>query len=237
MENEALQGLDFFSKNPRYITDEAKEKLIKLTAELGDISGIVIDINSKQFIGGNQRSDILDLKGHIENVEWVKEYDTPTKQGTLKVGFFTDARTGEEFNVRLVDWTPEQCDIANLAANYAGGETDLTKLMSNFDSKTVLATINESKFRTMVQSLEDKVALIGFLSESKVEEELAPPADASYYDSFFTDVEPNKESPPQGFFQQIILEYSGEDYRKMMEYFNNRKGKSKEEIVFESLGL
>lgn len=236
MEDQVLQGLNFFSKNPRYITSEAKEKLIKLTAELGDISGIVIDINSKQFIGGNQRSDILDLKGHIENVEWVIEYEAATEQGTLKVGFFTDPRTEERFNVRLVDWTPEQCDIANLAANYAGGTSDLDKLLRSFSSENVLKVFDLEKLKSLPDTIDTQLLLGEFIQTHfpQQEEGVLPPSLSDSFDDFFNEADSSSSEKPNS--QSIVLTYSFEDYEKVKQKFQEIGG-SKEQIVFNLLGL
>ena len=44
-----------YHKNPRKITDAQKKALERDLKELGDLSGIVHDVNSDEIIGGNQR--------------------------------------------------------------------------------------------------------------------------------------------------------------------------------------
>lgn len=57
--------------------------------------------------------------------------------------------------------------------------------------------------------------------------------DSDDLDDFFNE---DDEPEPKDQKQKIVLEYSDEDYNKVIEEFNSRKG-SKEQIVFELLGL
>ena len=141
-----------FEGNPRYITRERFTKLSHLMLELGDCSGIIIDRNTNSFVGGNRRNEILGVNMEGARVEWAQEYDEPTATGTLKVGYIFDPRNGEPFNLRLVDWTREQCEIANLAANYAGGQTDFDKLFgqNNFNDDTFLKVFSKNQFDGML---------------------------------------------------------------------------------------
>jgi hypothetical protein len=54
------------SQEPRQITTKQMTMLAHDLAELGDLSGIVHDLNTDELIGGNQRSKIFRLGvGHI----------------------------------------------------------------------------------------------------------------------------------------------------------------------------
>ena len=123
-----------YNKNPRKIS---KKQLIELEAnlkELGDISGIVHDLNSGEIIGGNQRTKVLNIQDC--EIEIVKEFETPTEQGTVALGFVV--WQGERFNYRKVLWTPEQCEKANVTANKMGGTWDFDVLKEHFNQDKLL---------------------------------------------------------------------------------------------------
>jgi len=48
-----------YHKNPRKISDKQLKEMEAWMEELGDLSGIVVDLNSNEIIGGNQRSKII----------------------------------------------------------------------------------------------------------------------------------------------------------------------------------
>lgn len=50
-----------YHKNPRKISADQLEQLKANIEELGDLSGIVHDLNSDEIISGNQRSKIIDI--------------------------------------------------------------------------------------------------------------------------------------------------------------------------------
>jgi hypothetical protein len=50
-----------YHKNPRRISDKQQGDLATWLLELGDLSGIVHELNSDEIIGGNQRSKIFDI--------------------------------------------------------------------------------------------------------------------------------------------------------------------------------
>ena len=126
--------MELYSKNPRQITDKQYTQLKEWLEELGDLSGIVHDLNSDEIVGGNQRSRVID----INNCELVIEHqhETPDSQGTVGMGYviWNDKRYG----YRQVRWTPEQCDKANIVANKAGGEWDWDILANEFDLDDLL---------------------------------------------------------------------------------------------------
>lgn len=113
--------------------------------DLGDLSGIVIDVTSGEIVGGNQRNKIIGVDSNLAEIQWAVEYDQPTEAGTLKLGYVTLQTTGEKFNIRLVQWDEKQCEIANLAANYAGGSTDYDKLLGGHFKRDNLAHVFSDK--------------------------------------------------------------------------------------------
>jgi hypothetical protein len=150
----------YYEGNPRRISAKQYERLRQDLAGLGDLGGIVHDLNSDQVIGGNQRTRALGLL--IRKPVIVKQYDPPTKTGTVAEGYFEI--DGERFAYRAVRWTPEQCAAANIKANLDGGSWDFDALAGwdvgelqawGFDSET-LATWNDdaANLRTML-SIED----------------------------------------------------------------------------------
>lgn len=106
-----------YHKNPRHITDDRKRELEKNMLELGDISGIVHDLNTGEIISGNQRSKIINL----EECEVVisEEYKEPTKQGTVAIGHVIWQE--QKFNYRAVRWNDAQREKANITANALTG--------------------------------------------------------------------------------------------------------------------
>jgi len=118
-----------YHKNPRTLTKKQFELLKRDLQELGDLSGVVHDINSDEIISGNQRSEIFDVNSC--RIEIIKEYKEPTKTGTVAEGFIY--YKDERFSYRKVDWTPEQCEKANIVANKAGGSWDMDTLANMFD--------------------------------------------------------------------------------------------------------
>ena len=74
-----------YSKNPRKISERQLQELESFLRELGDLSGVVHDLNSDQIIGGNQRSKVFD----INQCEIVLEHKMkrPDSQGTVALGY------------------------------------------------------------------------------------------------------------------------------------------------------
>lgn len=115
-----------YHANPRHMTAKQDKLLTAHLRELGDLGGIVHDLNSGEIIGGNQRVRIMaDGKATID-----KTYDTPTPTGTVAEGYVL--WQGERYAYRQVRWTPEQCAKACIVANHDGGSWDMDRL-ANFD--------------------------------------------------------------------------------------------------------
>lgn len=123
-----------YHKNPRTLTKKQFELLKRDLIELGDLSGIVFDVNSQEIIGGNQRSRVFDLKPEMITI--AERFPTPTKTGTVALGY-VDFQ-GERFNYREVNWTTRQCEKANIVANKAGGSWDMDKLANEFNVDDLL---------------------------------------------------------------------------------------------------
>lgn len=123
-----------YHKNPRKITPGELSDLRTWLAELGDISGIVHDLNTDEIITGNQRSGIFEILGNGTDpmIEIIDQYDSPDEQGTVAIGYIV--WEGKRYNYRQVRWTPEQCEKANIIGNHAGGEFDFDKLLRDFDA-------------------------------------------------------------------------------------------------------
>lgn len=120
-----------YSKNPRKITDAQLEQLKSNIKELGDLSGIVHDLNTDEIISGNQRSKVININEC--EIEIVKKYDEPNEQGTIAFGFVIFEN--QRLNYRQVRWNEKQREKACVTANALGGEFDYKILQSEFDTE------------------------------------------------------------------------------------------------------
>lgn len=120
-----------YSKNPRKITDAQLEQLKSNIKELGDLSGIVHDLNTDEIISGNQRSKVININEC--EIEIVKKYDKPNEQGTIAFGFVIFEN--QRLNYRQVRWNEKQREKACITANALGGEFDYKILQSEFDTE------------------------------------------------------------------------------------------------------
>lgn len=136
MREVTIKGAKTFENNPRKITEEKLEQLSDSMHSLGDISGIVYNRRSGQFVGGNQRSKVLGLtqKGAFK-ATLVEENKTPDEFGTVAVGFVMLG--GSRFAFRIVDWPEKKEQFANIAANKMGGEWDVD-LLGHWDKDLLL---------------------------------------------------------------------------------------------------
>lgn len=108
-------------RNPRKITEKRLAALGESLREYGDLSCIVHNEVSDQLVGGNQRSKVINPNAVITIL---KEFDSPTDQGTVAWGIIEDPDTGPMF-YRRVRWDEMKERMANLKANHEGGEDDL----------------------------------------------------------------------------------------------------------------
>lgn len=119
-----------YHKNPRVISDDDLDDLRRWLEELGDLSGVVHDLNSDEIIGGNQRGRVFDINQcEIVLVEGPHE---PDGQGTVAHGFVV--WQGARYAYRQVRWTARQAEKANIVANQAGGDWDAVILASEFQA-------------------------------------------------------------------------------------------------------
>jgi len=123
-----------YHKNPRQITGKQYGDLERWLRELGDLSGIVHDLNSDEIIGGNQRSRVFDVNKC--QVELSGEPHEPDEQGTVAHGFIV--WEGKRYAYRQVRWDARQCEQANIVANKAGGGWDFDTLANNFELDDLL---------------------------------------------------------------------------------------------------
>lgn len=152
--------MKFYNKNPRRITLKQLEQLKANIQELGDLSGIVHDLNTDEIISGNQRSKVIDINKC--EVVITEKYDTPNQQGTVAWGYVIFE--GQKLNYRQVRWDERQREKTNITANALGGDwdydilkrdfriSDLTEwglddIEKAFDVKKERKEINEDKFK------------------------------------------------------------------------------------------
>lgn len=119
-----------YGKNPRKITKKQLEQLKANIEELGDLSGIVHDLNSDEIISGNQRSKVIDINKC--DIQITEKYDKPNQQGTVAWGYVIFE--GQKLNYRQVRWDERQREKANITANALGGDWDYDILEDKFDS-------------------------------------------------------------------------------------------------------
>ena len=193
-----------YHKNPRTRDPEDRKALESNMRELGDLGGIIIDVNSGELIGGNFRSEIMDLKA--EDVSITDKYEEPTETGTIAWGYVEFE--GDRFQVSLVDWTPEQCERANITANSMGGDWDKDILKAEWDR--------------------DQIEEWGVPTENWNEDEPFEEADYS---------EKNKELDLDEYEDKILvkLDFSFEEHEFFQAQIS-RYGASKEQAVLTLLG-
>lgn len=123
-------ALKEYKHNPRKITSEQLEKLKRNVEELGDLSGIVHDLNTGEIISGNQRSKAIDIRKC--EIVLTEKYPDPTAEGTVAWGYVI--WEGQRLNYREVRWNAAQRKKANITANSLGGEWDWDILSAEFDA-------------------------------------------------------------------------------------------------------
>ncbi len=129
-----------YHKNPRRITKKRHERLTDTLVRLGDLGGIVHNLETDEVIGGNQRMTVFrDSEPVI-----VEQYDQPDEQGTVAHGFIV--WRGKRYAYRQVRWDEATTEEANIAANVGAGTWDWDALSGwdadnlqqwGFDSETL----------------------------------------------------------------------------------------------------
>lgn len=123
-----------YHKNPRQITKKQFADLQDSLRRLGDLSGIVHDLNSDEIIGGNQRMDVFDVKS--AQIELTEKFDQPDEQGTVARGFVI--WQDKKYTYRAVMWDDKTREEANIRANKAGGSWDFDMLANEFEIPDLL---------------------------------------------------------------------------------------------------
>jgi hypothetical protein len=121
-------------RNPRTISDPQLAALKAAMIEFGDLSGLIVNRQSGNMIGGHQRVKILaDLP-----VTVVQRFDPPTQRGTVAEGFVEYG--GERFIYREVVWNETREKAAMIAANKHGGDFEADLL------STLLQELKDENF-------------------------------------------------------------------------------------------
>lgn len=174
-----------YSKNPRKITDAQLEQLKLNIQELGDLSGIVHDLNTDEIISGNQRSKVININEC--EIEIVKKYDEPNEQGTIAFGFVIFEN--QRLNYRQVRWNEKQREKACITANALGGEFDYDILLENWD-------ISELE-NWGIKDLENKIE-----SEDKEKKEIKDLSE-QLQPTYKLEIECSDESELQSLYEEI----------------------------------
>lgn len=131
-----------YKNNPRLITTTQYGDLTKSLKRLGDISGIVHDVETDEIICGNQRMAAIGFDDTCIRI--VKKYETIQPDKTIAIGFIE--KDDIVLNYRAVIFTESERAIASLSANKMGGTFDESKFKC-FDSDV----IDELGFKQDVQ--------------------------------------------------------------------------------------
>lgn len=123
-----------YHKNPRQITRKQMDNLGQWLSELGDLSGIVHDLNTDEIIGGNQRGRVFNVNEC--EVELTAGPHEPDGQGTVAHGFIV--WKGNRYAYRQVRWNARQAEKANIVANKSGGSWDFDLLANEFDADELI---------------------------------------------------------------------------------------------------
>lgn len=130
-----IKSLKNYSNNPRILSEKQHELLKRDLLELGDLSGIIHDLNSGEIVGGNQRVNIF-KEFPDPKITISERFDSPTGTGTVAHGYVE--LNGEKYSYREVRWTTEQCQKANIVANKAGATWDFDVLAKAFEKANLL---------------------------------------------------------------------------------------------------
>ena len=107
-----------YHRNPRRITKKRYDRLTDTLSRLGDLGGIVHNLETDEVIGGNQRMTVFKNGEPVV----VEAYDQPDEQGTVAHGFVI--WQGKKYAYRQVRWDEQTAAEANIAANLGAGDWD-----------------------------------------------------------------------------------------------------------------
>ena len=141
-----------YHKNPRQITVKQFDNLADTLARLGDLSGVVHELNTDEIIGGNQRIKVFGIEKC--EIELTQTFDVPDAQGTVALGYIV--WEGKRYAYRQVRWDARMAEEANIVANRAGGDWDYDILANEFNTEDLLAWgFEERDFRIDSASMID----------------------------------------------------------------------------------
>jgi hypothetical protein len=125
MDQQSIDKALKYEHNPRTITDRERALLDEHLREFGDLSGIVYCTRNRAYVGGNQRSDIMDGA----RIEIVERHKKPTATKTVAHGFvhFND----ERYAYREVAFSEDEFKRACIVANNDGGSFDFNVLQTS----------------------------------------------------------------------------------------------------------
>lgn len=152
--------------NPRKWDKVGDKKLLADSMKkFGDLSGIIWNETTNNFVGGNMRSQQLKIEDC--DIEIVGENKRVDRQGTKRWGYVMWEVDGvlSRFNFRHVKWSKEKEDEACLAANKLGGVFDNSKLVKFFDRK--LLTVVGFDLNAMDKKLAKKMNTKGQVNFSE----------------------------------------------------------------------
>jgi hypothetical protein len=147
-----IGDLQAASYNPRKMSEHDVKALRRSIDELGDLGGIIKNIQTGNLVGGHQRIEVMKQVGNAEIVYTWHTSETPGPSGTTALGYILHPTTGERFSYREVSWPLEREKVANIAANRISGDWDLEALAQvNYDlsqlpnADDLLATTGQSQ--------------------------------------------------------------------------------------------
>lgn len=136
MQEKNIKELKAYDKNPRKMGKEEYQLLVESLQKYGDLSGVVFNRKTGNLIGGHQRTN--HFKKEEAKVIITESFDTPTKQGTVALGYIV--LDGEKYSYREVEFSEEDEQKANILPNKISGTWDFDVLANAFDVDTLMAT-------------------------------------------------------------------------------------------------
>ena len=131
-----IKELKAYDKNPRKMGKEEYKLLVDSLQKYGDLSGVVFNRKTGNLIGGHQRTS--HFKSSNAKVIITESFDTPTKQGTVALGYVV--LDGEKYSYREVEFSELDEQKANILPNKVSGTWDFDMLANAFDVDTLMAT-------------------------------------------------------------------------------------------------
>jgi site-specific DNA-adenine methylase len=121
-----------YHKNPRSITRQRLARLADTLARLGDLGGVVHNLETDEIIGGNQRMEVF----QGGQPEITLTLPAPDAQGTVAHGFIL--WKGQRFAYRQVRWDENTAAEANIVANIGAGDWDADTLANAWNSAELI---------------------------------------------------------------------------------------------------